>query len=91
MERNGLVVLVILCFIVALYGVTTSQWGLVFSFIWFIVVISLVLAILQKTVKYFETAHDLNRKLAYDIESLKESVDGIKEDIRDIKDIMKKE
>lgn len=84
-ERNGLIVLVILCFIVFLYGAATFQWGLAFSIIWCLVVIVLGLIILKKFLDHIRASAELNRQMASDLESLKNSVDGIKDEISEIK------
>ncbi|ADN35584.1 acriflavin resistance protein [Methanolacinia petrolearia DSM 11571] len=84
-ERNGLIVLIILCFIVVLYGAATFQWGLVFSLIWFLVVIVMVLIILKKFSDYIRSFGKLNRQMASDLRSLKNSVDGMREETGEIK------
>ena len=84
-ERNGLIVLVILCFIVVLYGAATFQWGLVFSLIWFLVVIVLGLIILKKFLDHIRAFGKQNRQMASDLRSLKNSVDGMREEIGEIR------
>lgn len=89
-EKNSLIILVILFFILVSYAIITFQWGLVFSLLWFFVVIILVLIILQKIVDYLRGSEELNRRLSSDVESLKESVDSMKEDISEIKEYTRK-
>ena len=84
-ERNGLVILVILCFVVFLYCAATFQWGLAFSLIWCLVVIVLGLIILKKFLDYIRASAELNRQMASDLRSLKKSVDGIKDEISEIR------
>ncbi|MDD4127735.1 MAG: hypothetical protein PHV39_08630 [Methanomicrobium sp.] len=88
-DKRALVILLILSFIVVLYGAITFQWGLIIFFIYLIVLIILVLFILQKIITHFQVSVETNRQMASDIESLTESVNDIKEDIREIKNLMK--
>ncbi|WP_048150145.1 hypothetical protein [Methanolacinia paynteri] len=88
-ERNSLIIFAVFCLIVIFYGAITFQWGMIFSFIALIIPIFLILIILQKIVEHFRTSQDLNRKLASDLESLKESVSEMKEEITEIKELAK--
>ena len=94
MKKNNQIIFlifIILSFIVALYCIISFQWGILFSFIFLIVPVILILMILQKLLKQLEISNELNLNLASDIESLKVSVNKIKEDIGEIKEIAKKE
>lgn len=88
-ERNSLIILAVLCIIVILYGTITFQWGIIYSFISLIIPVFLILIILIKIVEYLRTSQDLKRKLASDVESLKNSVGEMKEEITEIKELTK--
>lgn len=89
MKRNSQIILIVLFFFLVAYGLITFQWGMVFSLACFIVILILVLVIFQKIREHLWTAGELNRKMALDIESLKESLDTMKDEIAEIKDLVR--
>ena len=90
MKRNQIILILILSAIVVVYGILTLQWVSMLIAIIFIAFVLVMSDILREVKAQREQFNSFNECISTDINCLKESVESIKYDICEIKQILDK-